>query len=971
VNDPPRETGAAAPTPDDAPTAGELLGPLTPWAVAAVAAAAVGGPLGSHLRDRVRDAVVDGAAAGLRWAVAGGAVVLVAGLVATTRSTSARRRGVTALVLVAAGAASGAMVRTATHELGALPALAAAGGRAEVAFTVASEPKPIATGWHVPVEVTALDGAVVRERAAVTLPEDTVAAAPHDGSPPALGTRWATTATARPPPDGGYGRWLAQQHLTVILDVAALTPTDAPGWFARTSEAVRHRTRTAATRAEVDATGGLLVGLVTGDVRRLPTADQDAMQATGLTHLTAVSGSNVAVVAAGVLALCGLARAGARTRRVAVAVVLGWFAYLTRFEPSVMRAGAMAAMVLLAASRGVLRDARHALSGAVLLLVLLDPLVAGSLGLLLSATATAGVLVVAPRVRDRLHRLPRRLAELTGITIGAQVAVVPLLLASFGEVPLASVPANVLAVPLAAAAAVVAFPATVMSIVHVDAGAALFVLARPQAAGILAIAHRFDGVGGAAALAAPVTVVALVAGACWVATRPGSPAARVTAAATAFACVAAAVQPLGGRVLPARTFTVTAIDVGQGDAFLVRTPQTRVLVDAGEDDTAARWLARNGHVDLDLLVVTHGHLDHVGGATDVIDAARVGAVWRPPSPVPVAAIVALDRAAAAAAVPVREVVHGAVVTVGDLHLEVLGPPPELFPHAPSPLNDGSVVLRATWHDRVAVFTGDVEHAAQGWLLAHARRLDAGLVTVPHHGAGTTDPAFLAALGATVGLVSAGVDNPHGHPHIDTLAVLDHLGTEVRRTDLEGTVTVEVPAHTPAHVSSHAPGQTPTHASTHTPARTAPDSGAARLRRRRTPSVACAHGCRPPPRRRRRPAAPTRARAGPRRPTRRRPRARGRGPRRDRDPAPARAAHSVALRRAHLRGAPRRRGRVRRPQGRGRALPRGPIGRRRAGARRPRARQGAEDRQARQGQRRAHRRQGTGGLGRPGVGPARR
>jgi competence protein ComEC len=124
---------------------------------------------------------------------------------------------------------------------------------------------------------------------------------------------------------------------------------------------------------------------------------------------------------------------------------------------------------------------------------------------------------------------------------------------------------------------------------------------------------------------------------------------RGTAAAATLACLVAIAPPLLGRALPASGFTVTAIDVGQGDAYLLRTPGARVLVDAGEDGEAARWLARRGHVAIDLLVVTHGHLDHVGGAPAVLDRADVAAVWRPPSPDPVAAVDALDAAAEASA----------------------------------------------------------------------------------------------------------------------------------------------------------------------------------------------------------------------------------------------------------------------------------------------------------------------------------
>lgn len=943
VADPDADRQADRPTP-----VADIVGPLGPWTVTALLGAALGARLGGSAAPAFAEAVRGGTPAALRSAVVGVVVALTALTVVASRRVTPRGRAAALLVTVAVLAAVLAGARTATHHLGVLPELAATGGAAEVALTVAAEPRRIATGWHVPVRVTEVDGKRTRERAALTLRGEALGAPPLAGDPPALGTRWRTSATARPLPDGGYGRWLAQQHLTVVLDVEGLIHAGDPGRLAASSEHVRARTREAATRHTSAPVGGFLVGLVSGDTRLLPDADRAAMEATAMTHLTAVSGMHVASVVAGVLGLCALVRAGARGRRVAVAVVVLWFAYLTRFQPSVLRAGAVAGVVLLAAERGVARDGRHALVGAVLLLILVDPLLAGSLGLLLSATAAAGVLVLAPRVRSRLQGwrwLPRRVADVLAITVGAQLAVVPLLLATFGEVPVASVPANLVGVPLAVLTAAVAFPASALAAVHPPVGAVLFAVAAVPARGILAAAHATVGWGGAADLAVPVTVVALVTGGAWLLSTPRTRVSRAMAGVTAVACVLAVLPALVGRHLPVDTVTVTAIDVGQGDAFLLRSPGARVLVDAGDGDAAARWLDRNGHTDLDLLVLTHGHADHAGGAPAVLDRATVAAVWRPPAPEPSATVAAVDRAAATAGTPVREVTltdeHPVTATVGDLHLEVLGPPPgRPYRHAGSEVNETSLVVRATAGEVVALFTGDVELAAQADLLAAADEqvaagerdpLRTGLLAVPHHGAGTSDPAFLARTAPRVALISVGADNTYGHPHPDTLRLLEANGAVVHRTDRDGTVTAEVPAPT----------------SEGAPTNGLPAALGAGAPDRHRPSVASRHGLRPPHRRRRRPAPPARARAGPHRPARPGRRPRRRAPRRHRDQRPAGDADRVAVRRPDLRGAARGRRPGGWPQGRGRELPRVAVGRRRAGPRRPRRGQGAEGGQARQ------------------------
>jgi ComEC/Rec2-related protein len=454
---------ALAPVDEDGGAyAAEVVGPLGPWALAAIAGAAAGERL-----------ALAGLTSGWLWAAA--VVGALLGVVAASRPDAAGPGpglGGLALLAVALVLAGTAGVRVAALDDGLLPQLAARGGQAVVSVVVAQEPRPTAQGWHLDVRALAVDGEATREGAAIRLDADT--------TPPGLGERWEVLTTARPPPDDGYGRWLARRHARVLLDPVRIEHAGEAGPLARSSEHVRARIRTAATARTPDDVGGLLVGLVTGDTRLLSDGAQQAMRDTSLTHLTAVSGTHVAVLVAGVLGLCTLLRLGAVGRRRAVAISLLGFAYLTRFEPSVLRAGTMAAVLLLAFARGVPRDARHALAGAVLLLVLVDPLLASTLGLLLSATATAGVLVIAPRVSERLarmRRIPSRVGDLLGVTVGAQVAVLPLLLATFGEVPLASVPANLLAVPPGAAAAGLGFLAAALSVVHTGAGEVLFLVA--------------------------------------------------------------------------------------------------------------------------------------------------------------------------------------------------------------------------------------------------------------------------------------------------------------------------------------------------------------------------------------------------------------------------------------------------------------------------------------------------------------
>jgi competence protein ComEC len=462
---------------DDVPvaSAAEAIGPLGLLAPTAI----VAGRVTAWLHDL-------GLADHLRMPFTVAAVILIGVAAVLLRAGRSRSSAVAVLAATLFVIAAGVLLRLDTFTHGILPGIVDRGGTVTIDARVATEPRKGSTGWQTVLRIDAIDGVLTRERAAAIL-EDA----------PALGTRVRVVASGRPLPDGGYGRWLAQAHAVALLDVREVRVVGDPGRVSRASEFVRDRIRTAATRHLGQGSGGLLVGFVTGDTRLLPDSDVDAMQATGLSHLTAVSGSNTAVLLAGVAGLLTFVRVGARLRWALLAATVPWFAFITRLEPSVLRAGTMALLVIAAAAIGVARDARHLLAGAVLLLVLVDPMLTWSLGLMLSAGATLGVLVIAPRIATALEAfLPRAVAALLGITLGAQLAVSPVLIASFGTIEWVSIPANLLAVPVAAIGATLAFVGSALSLVHVGIASSVFALAGPASTAVLAIARvgaRFTG----------------------------------------------------------------------------------------------------------------------------------------------------------------------------------------------------------------------------------------------------------------------------------------------------------------------------------------------------------------------------------------------------------------------------------------------------------------------------------------------
>ncbi|MGI9033052.1 MAG: ComEC/Rec2 family competence protein [Acidimicrobiales bacterium] len=240
-------------------------------------------------------------------------------------------------------------------------------------------------------------------------------------------------------------RRMAPRHVAASLSVQSVgdwAPGDAAS---RAANGIR-RTLLSGTASLPPSDRALFAGFVLGDDRDESPEVADDFRASGLTHLLVVSGENVAFVLGLVAPL--LRRLGLRGRMVAGLAVLGLFGVITRWEPSVLRAEAMAAVSLAAASMGRPASALRMLSLAVTGLLVVDPLLVGSLGFLLSVGACAGMAFLAPPLTRAIPG-PRPIASALGVSLAAQAGVAPLLVPAFGTMPLATIPANLLAVPAA------------------------------------------------------------------------------------------------------------------------------------------------------------------------------------------------------------------------------------------------------------------------------------------------------------------------------------------------------------------------------------------------------------------------------------------------------------------------------------------------------------------------------------------
>ncbi len=587
--------------------------------------------------------------------------------------------------------------------------------------------------------------------------------------------------------------------------------------------------------------GGLAAAIVIGLRERVDERLAADFTATGLGHVVALSGWNVAITMA--VADRFTKRFPAKRRRpllIVVAIAYGLFAGASA---SVIRASFMAAAALIGAASGRPGSGAVALSHAVLALMVLDPAIAADPGFRLSALATAGLLAKSQRWSDRAtafgERLPKQLrtgwAFIGGdvaVSLTAQAATLGLVITLFGRVAVWSIPLTLLIAPLIAPATAAAILATIAGgLIHMlppQLAILPSLLALPAtalfsaAAWIAQVGAQLPAGGIEVPRGATLRVgLALGAIGLWLLLRDepkgnpkqadgnlGSSSAATERLAVGIA-VLIAVSTLTslGSAAPRGSLRITVLDVGQGDAILVEVSGRRMLIDGGPDPSRLSteldriipaWDRR-----IDLLVASHPHEDHLAGLPKLLDRYRIFSV-----------IGSEDRGGGPAASSWREILQrsrisynqvftGERLQLGAARLNVLWPDRTYLSLPPGndgrALNDRSIVLRIDVPGFSALFTGDIESDIDARII-HNITSPVDLLKSPHHGSkASASRALLSVLDPRVAVVSVGAKNSYGHPSAETLQRLGERGAVVERTDLNGTVTITVPLQHPDHI----------------------------------------------------------------------------------------------------------------------------------------------------------------------------
>jgi competence protein ComEC len=662
-----------------------------------------------------------------------------------------------------------------------------------------------------------------------------------------------------PPQDAqGFAGFLASRGAAGTMKATSLELI-APGSDVRAAvEQLRWGIDGALSRALPEPEAGLAAGILVGLRERVSRAVAEEFTTTGLTHVVAISGWNIALVAGIVTGMLRATGLGRRSRSLVVIAAIMGYTLLAGAEASVVRAAVMGGVVLLAREGGRPAGAVAALGLAAWGLLLVDPGMVTDIGLQLSLAATAGLLALGGPAEEAVRRVtagraPRWICETLGVSLAAQLATLPLILLHFGRLSLISPLANLLVapvVPLAMLGALICAlvgPLLVAPAVHLVLAPVSLLAWLPLAAmvrgGALLAGVPFASV----ELPAPFSLLgaglalAGLSAALLAARRRRSTAPPVDARARAPD------RPTGARigrrrivavlatgslvatisaVLVARhgvLLQVSVLDIGQGDAILVESADgQRMLVDGGPDpDLLVRRLDERIPLwdrHLDLVVLTHPHQDHSAGLAGLVPRYRIDRVAETGMASDGSGVRALRATAAERGIGRVRLTQGDTFALGSARVEVLWPPldalPETAPSNGREINDTSIVLAMTVGRQRILLTGDLEEDRDAALLEvigdDGHRWD--VLKVAHHGSRTASSRpLLDALRPRLAAISAGEDNDYGHPAPDTLDRLAAVGAAVWRTDRQGTLSVGLegqPATTAALLRGELAGPCP-------------------------------------------------------------------------------------------------------------------------------------------------------------------
>ncbi len=602
------------------------------------------------------------------------------------------------------------------------------------------------------------------------------------------------------------------QNIAYSLEVEEYSILKEANLFDKTINKVRSNFLEITTSLSGDARE-LLPGLILGDTRNQSLALSQDMKNSGLTHLTAVSGGNIAILLLAIIWLCQKFRFTIKKQIVTGLVVLIIFALLVRTEPSVVRASLMGAISLLGLFTGTRRHGISALVTTICIALLVDPNLAVSWGFCLSVFATAGLLVFtrpfANKISELVPRIPESLSVLIAVALSAQISTAGLIAGFSGQITLWSIPANLLASPVIPFVTIMGYLSLVFSIFYTPFAylfgylAAIFAnwigfLAHYFASNETSIIHVPKGIIGFLLIS---FIMALSAFLIFLVTKTKIENKRTLVISIFLILIFSLIlKTKDVENWPIRNWQFVMCDVGQGDGLVLKDSTGKVLVvDVGPNGQLMNdCLKKLGVKTIDVLMLTHFHTDHVEGLELVKNRHKIQKVYLTWVEDPVYEVERTKQLLND--VLTFHIKSGEVISLGEMKIQCLWPT-RIKMNLGSIPNNSSLVNLVTIKNASFLLTGDIEPPAQEAIQKLWKIPQVDVVKVPHHGSKFQDVNFPKWTRARLALISVGQENSYGHPAKLTLDLYRDSGMQVLSTDEVGSIAIGISADDSIQVST--------------------------------------------------------------------------------------------------------------------------------------------------------------------------
>ncbi|MGI6092516.1 MAG: DNA internalization-related competence protein ComEC/Rec2 [Veillonellaceae bacterium] len=548
-------------------------------------------------------------------------------------------------------------------------------------------------------------------------------------------------------------------------------------------------------------TAAILAGTLFGGYAGIPKEVIASFATTGIIHILSVSGTHIALVAAVIFWFGSLfrIRPGIISAWAAFSIVI--YALISGCTPPVVRSAIMGIIGLAAVGLGREKDAPTALMIAAFLMLLYQPGLIYDISFQLSFSAAAGLIFLYPKTVAYLKLLPAWLAKPFAVTLAAQLGVVPFIAWYFKSFSLSSFIANLIAIPIIEAAVILGLFTSILGAMLAPANI-LWYSCSFLINLVVVIIEKLATLPGASIYLPPIGLEAGIAYYCLVAWLYGYRPIWIPSlsdvyskwfkASTVFSIIITVAFAV--YINYPRQFAVHFIDVGQGDAALIITPHRRsILIDSGgtlgeatDFDVGERvvlpYLKHYGILDIDYLILTHGHQDHAGGASAVVSGIPVKNIMIAREEFTPALKKLINATPDAVFIPIYQdqqiMLDGTRVSI------ILD---GIRDQAKSN-NESSAVIKVTYGSHSFLFTGDLEAKGEQEILIKKLPVRCSVLKVGHHGSKTSStPEFLAAVQPQYAVISVGYNNRFGHPHPDVIKRLTERNIETYRTDQHGAI----------------------------------------------------------------------------------------------------------------------------------------------------------------------------------------